>query len=160
MASPQPAATDTSLAERHQIIALSAQGLSAPTIAARIGCSARTVHRWRSRYRAAGLAGLQPRSHRPRQRHPQTIPEAVVDRLRTIRTEHPGWGARLIRRQLIREASPVVPSERTIGAWLTRLGFGPVRPQVGKRLGWWPPDPPPSNTRWQLDHKQQGGAAI
>jgi transposase len=150
-----PTASETSLAGREQIIALTAQGQSASAIAGRMGCSVRTVHRWRARYRAAGL---QPRSRRPRRPHPQTTPAAVVACIRTIRAAHPGWGARLIRRQLMLEQSPIVPSERTIGAWLTRLGFGPVRPQAGKRLGWRPPDALPSNARWQLEHKQKGGA--
>lgn len=156
-ASVQPAATDTSLADRHQIIVWSQKGLSAATIATRLGCSERTVYRWRKRHREAGTAGLQPHSRRPRQRHPQTTPEEIVARIGTIREEHPGWGARLIRRQLLLEEWEGVSSERTIAAWLKRLGYGPVRPQPGKRLGWQPPDPPPSNARWQLDHKQKGG---
>jgi transposase len=154
---PKPTATETSLAERQQIIRLTAEGQSAAIIAVRLGCSARTVYRWRKRYRAEGEAGLQPRSRRPKRRHPQTTPAVVVERIRAIREEHPGWGARLIRRQLLAEGVTPLPSEGTLQHWLKRLGFGLVRPPVGKRLGWRPPEPPPSNARWQLDHKQKGG---
>lgn len=156
---PKPTVTETSVTERRQIIAWTVDGASAATIATRLGCSVRTVHRWRARYRAEGDSGLQPRSRRPRQRHPQATPDTVVERISTIREEHPGWGARLIRRQLLLEAWEPVPSERTVAAWLKRLGYGLVRPPRGKRLGWQPPDPPPSNARWQLDHKEKGGGA-
>lgn len=157
---PKPTATETSLAERQSIIRLTAEGQSAASIAMRLGCSARTVYRWRSRYRETGVAGLQPRSRRPKQPHPQTTPAVVVERIRAIRETHPGWGARLIRRQLLSEGIAPIPHEDTIQQWLKRLGFGLVRPPVGKRLGWSPPDPPPSNARWQLDHKQKGGCCI
>lgn len=154
---PKPTATETSLAERQQIIQLTRQGHSAKAIALHLGCSPRTVHRWRARFRTSGEAGLTPRSRRPKQRHPQTTPEPVVARMRAIRETHPGWGARLIRRQLRVDGVTPVPCEGTIQRWLKRLGFGLVRPPVGKRLGWQPPDPLPSNARWQLDHKQKGG---
>jgi transposase len=164
---PKPTATEASLAERQQIIELSAEGQSAKAIAARLGCAERTVYRWRKRYREVGVAGLQPRSRRPQRPHPQTTPEhngAVVARIAAIRAAHPGWGARLIRRlirrQLLSEEVAPVPNEGTIQQWLKRLGFGLVRPPVGKRLGWRPPEPPPSNARWQLDHKQKGGWCI
>lgn len=157
---PKPTVTETSLAERQQIIQLSAEGQSAKTIAARLGCAERTVYRWRKRYREAGVAGLQPRWRRPQRPHPQTTPEHVVARIQAIRAAHPGWGARLIRRQLLSEEVAPVPNEGTIQQWLKRLGFGLVRPPVGKRLGWRPPEPPPSNARWQLDHKQKGGCCI
>ena len=158
---PKPTATETSLAERQQIIQLTRQGHSATAIAHHLGCSPRTVHRWRARYREQGEAGLQPRSRRPKQRHPQATPPAVVARIRAIRETHPGWGARLIRRQLLIDGIAAVPHENTIQGWLKRMGFGLVRPPVGKRLGWRPPDPPGCplgpNARWQLDHKQKGG---
>ena len=157
---PKPTATETSLAARQQMMQLSQQGLSASAIATRLGCSPRTIYRWRRRYREQGPAGLQPRSRRPHTRHPQTTPAPVVARIRTIREQHPGWGARLIRRQLLSEAITPVPTEGTIQHWLKRLGFELVRPPVGKRLGWRPPAAPPSNARWQLDHKQKGGTCI
>jgi transposase len=154
---PKPTATETSLAERQQLIRLTQQGASASTIAACLGCSERTVHRWRARFRAQGASGLQPRSRRPLTRHPQTTPPAVVARIQAIREDHSGWGARLVRNQLLLEDLDDVPSERTVGLWLKRLGCGLVRPPVGKRLGWQPPASPPSNARWQMDHKQKGG---
>jgi transposase len=56
------------LAQRARIVLAAAEGLSNTEIAERVGCSRPTVIRWRSRYAAKGLAGLddQPRSGRPR----------------------------------------------------------------------------------------------
>jgi len=53
--------------ERAQIVLLAAEGMSAAAIAERVGCSAKLVMRWRSRYEREGLAGLGdlPRSGRP-----------------------------------------------------------------------------------------------
>jgi transposase len=53
--------------ERAQIVLLAAEGLSAPMIAVRVGCSEKLVKRWRSRYERDGLDGLQdaPRSGAP-----------------------------------------------------------------------------------------------
>ncbi len=55
------------LVERAQIVLCAAEGLSAPEIAARVGCSDRLVKRWRRRYECEGMAGLSdaPRSGRP-----------------------------------------------------------------------------------------------
>lgn len=56
------------LAQRARIVLAAAEGLSNTEIAERVGCSRPTVIRWRRRYAAKGLAGLddQPRSGRPR----------------------------------------------------------------------------------------------
>jgi hypothetical protein len=55
-------------AQRARIVLAAAEGLSNTQIAERVGCSRPTVIRWRGRYAAKGLAGLedQPRSGRPR----------------------------------------------------------------------------------------------
>ena len=60
--------THAGLAQRARIVLAAAVGLSNTEIAERVGCSRPTVIRWRSRYAAKGLAGLddQPRSGRPR----------------------------------------------------------------------------------------------
>jgi transposase len=56
------------LAQRARIVLAAAEGLSNTQIAEQVGCSRPTVIRWRGRYAAKGLAGLedQPRSGRPR----------------------------------------------------------------------------------------------
>jgi transposase len=53
--------------QRAQIVLFAAEGLSAPEIGRRVGCSDKLVKRWRGRYERDGLDGLQeaPRSGRP-----------------------------------------------------------------------------------------------
>src|SRR5215472_8667797 len=57
-----------SLALRAKIVLASADGEGVRPMAKRLGVDAKTVTRWRRRYRTAGLAGLrtQARSGRPR----------------------------------------------------------------------------------------------
>jgi transposase len=47
------------VAERARIVLLSAEGLTGPEIAERVGCSEPTVVKWRSQYARSGLAGLE-----------------------------------------------------------------------------------------------------
>jgi hypothetical protein len=108
---------------------------------------------------AAGPPALAYHSRRPRTPHPQTTPAAVQDRIRAVRQRHPGWGARLIRRQLVLDGVADAPSEVTIQRWLVRQGFPSVRPLRHKPLGW--PSPAASAAPvWQADFKQKGGPGI
>ena len=47
------------VAQRARIVLLSAQGLSGPAVAERVGCTEPTVITWRRRYAERGLAGLE-----------------------------------------------------------------------------------------------------
>ena len=47
------------MAERARIVLLSAEGLTGPQIAERVGSSEPTVVKWRSQYAERGLAGLE-----------------------------------------------------------------------------------------------------
>jgi transposase len=155
----KPTVSERSLDRRQRLIHLTARGASARAIAAQLGCSLRTVYRWRARHRRAGDAGLAYRTRRPRTAHPQTADARLVARIRAIRQAHPGWGARLIRRQLRLDGEAAVPSERTIHAWLTRLGVGRARPAASKPLGWPTPAPDAHDTVWEVDFKQKGAPA-
>jgi transposase len=154
----KPTVSECSWAEREEIIRRSEAGEPAPVIAARLGRSVRTVTRWRSAYRRQGATGLAYHSRRPHTLPPHTTSPPVVARIRAIRTQHPGWGARLIHRQLRLEGVWPLPCERTVHAWLRRLGYPPVRPPTPKPLGF--PQPPAvrDDTLWEVDHKQKGGA--
>jgi transposase len=153
----KPTVSELTLAERHEIIRLTQAGWTAPAIAAHLGCSLRTVTRWRSAYRAQGEDGLAYHSRQPHTPPPHTMPESVVERIRAIREAHPGWGARLIHRQLTLDGISPLPCERTVQHWLNRLGLPPVRPPAHKPLGF--PQPPPTrdDTLWEVDHKEKGG---
>ena len=162
----KPTVSELSLAERQAIVTRTQAGESAPAIARAVGCCERTVRRWRARARQAEQTGadlaqaLAYHARRPQTPHPATTPPAIVERIRQLREQHPGWGARLIHRHLRLEGHRDLPSERTVHSWLRRLGFGRVRPTPRKALGWRPPTAAPDPTIWEVDHKQKGGSAI
>lgn len=154
----RPTATETAYQDRVRIVELAAAGWTRPRIAAELGCSVRTVQRWLARARGDGLDALGYRSRRPHTPHPLTTDPAIVARIDTLRQAHPGWGARLLRRQLLVEGWSGVPSEGTVGRWLRRLGY-PSAPVVRhKPLGW--PTPPQTSDAvvWQMDFKEKGGS--
>jgi transposase len=153
----KPTVSECSRAERQEIIRRTAVGESAPVIAASLRRSVRTITRWRCAFRRAGEDGLAYHSRRPHTVPAHTTPPHVVARIGAIRAAHPGWGARLIRRQLRLEGVRPLPSERTVHRWLRRLGCPPVRPPTPKPLGF--PQPPPvrDDTVWEVDHTQKRG---
>ena len=64
------------VAERARIVLLSADGLTGPQIAQRVGCTEPTVIKWRRQYAEDGLAGL---ADAPRPGGPKTVlTEAVI----------------------------------------------------------------------------------
>ena len=156
----KPTGSETSLAQRRRIVQLHQQGWGAPAIAAELGISRWTARRWAQRYQQAGEVGLAYRPRRPRRDHPQTTPAAVRARIRELREAHPGWGARLIRRQLDRERVEPIPSEVTIQRWLSRFGFAALQPRPHKPLGFTTPAPDAAEECWQADFKEKGGCPI
>jgi Winged helix-turn helix len=81
------------LARRARIVLAAAEGLSNTQIAERVGCSRPAVVRWRARYAAKGLVGLddQPRSGRPRTVRRDRRAEIVA---LTQQPRRSGWGSR------------------------------------------------------------------
>src|SRR5215467_4659369 len=80
--------------QRYRAVLEVLSGIPVIEVAERYGVARQTVHRWVSRYRAEGIAGLADRSHAPK-RHPWQIPaqvEAVICELR--RGETAGIGPR------------------------------------------------------------------
>src|SRR5258707_5669839 len=67
------------VAERARIVLLSAEGLTGPQIAERVGWSEPTVVKWRRQYAEAGLAGLEdaPRPGGPR----RVLTDAVISEI-------------------------------------------------------------------------------
>jgi transposase-like protein len=89
-------------------------------IASGLGVHRSTVHRWVARYLTDGLTGLSDRSHRPTSCPHQvlTLVEVVVAEMRW---EHPRWGAKRIRMEMLRKP----PTE------LTELASASGVPGVG-----------------------------
>lgn len=124
-------------------------GASVTEVAAAVGVSRVSVHAWLRRYLAQGLAGLADRSRRP-EVSPRKTDVAVEVVLVEMRRQHPRWGAKRIRMELLRvlpsgwtEGTPV-PSTPTINRVLTRRGLIRSRPRKRPRdsfLRWERPEP-------------------
>lgn len=107
-------------------------GVPLTEVAAEVGVHRVTLHRWVVRYLVDGLAGLSDRSHRPLS-CPHQVASPVEVAVAEMRRQHPRWGAKRIRMELLR--NPVdgieVPAERTIVRILQRQGL--VRSRRRKR---------------------------
>lgn len=156
----KPTWSESSIDQRREIIRLHQLGLSYAAIAGQVACSLWTVGRWVRAWQRDGEAALAYKSRRPTNPHPRTTAVAIQDQIRAIRQAHPGWGACLIRRQLVLDGVSDAPSAVTIQAWLRRLGFALVRPATAKPMGWREQRAVPVGPIWQADFKQKGGSPI
>ena len=93
------------------------------TICDRFGISEKTGHKWLARFRAAGPAGLEARSHAPHAPAHQ-ITEAVRAVIVDARKAHPLYGAAKLRDWLTqRHPEQSWPAASSIGALLVREGL-------------------------------------
>ena len=127
-------------------------GARVTEVAASLGVSRQSVHGWLARYLVEGVPGLTDRSHRPHA-SPQQAVGAVEVRVAEMRRQHPRWGAKRIRMELLKRPVEdlVVPSTRTVNRILVRHGL--VIPRKRKRpresyLRWERPGP---MQLWQID---------
>jgi transposase len=109
-------------------------GATATEVAAAVGVSRQSVHTWIARYLVDGLAGLADRSRRPNS-CPHQVSTVVEVKVAEMRREHPRWGSKRIRMELLRKpvAGVVVPSTATINRILTRQGLVAPRPRKRSR---------------------------
>jgi transposase InsO family protein len=131
-------------------------GADVVEVAAGLGVHRCTVHRWVARYLVDQLAGLADRSHRPRS-SPRQVLDAVEVAVAEMRREHPRWGSRRIRLELLRGPGPwtgagvVVPAERTIDRILTRQGLLRARPRKRPRSSYVRFERPAPMQLWGMD---------
>lgn len=117
----------------------------------RFGISRKTGYKWLRRYRAEDLRGLADRSRRPH-RLGTHVPAVIDEALLTLRSGHPSWGARKIRRCLQAEGLAPLPACSTITAVLHRHGL--ISPEeAGGRRDWQRFVHPVPNSLWQRDFK-------
>ena len=126
-------------------------GETVADVCRRYGISRDTYYRYRRRYLAEGLAGLEDQSRRPRS-SPVKIPPELEIRICEMRKGHPRWGARRIRTELTR-AGIDPPAISTIHRVLVRNGLvaaqPPRRPRADKRF-----EREIANDLWQIDATQ------
>ena len=131
-------------------------GADVVQVAARMGVHRATVHRWVARYLCGQLAGLADGSHRPHS-SPRQVAEMVEVAVAEMRREHPRWGSRRIRLEMLRKPGPwvaemaEVPSERTIDRILHRQGLLRARPRKRPRDSYKRFERPGPMQLWQMD---------
>jgi len=87
------------------------------------GISRTTGYKYLDRYREGGLEGLLDRSRAPH-RHPNAVPEEIVETILAVRGSHRTWGARKLRAHLMdRHSGRRWPAASTIGEILKRHGL-------------------------------------
>lgn len=132
--------------QRYRAVLAVLAGATVTEVAARLGVSRQTVSGWKSRYAAAGLAGLADRSRRPASCPHQASAE-VEAAVCELRREHPRWGPRRIAHVLERSGAVApVPSRMTVYRILVRHGL--VEPGVRRRKR-------SDYKRWQRDRPMQ-----
>jgi transposase InsO family protein len=127
-------------------------GAKVTEVAATLGVSRQSVHTWISRYLAEGLPGLTDRSHRP-VTSPQQVTAGIEAVVAEMRRQHPRWGAKRIRLELLRRPPEglVVPSERTINRIFARQGLVVTRPRKRPRESYRRWERPGPMQLWQID---------
>ncbi len=131
-------------------------GADVVEVAALAGVHRATLHRWVARYLTGQLAGLADRSHRPHS-CPRQVDDAVEVAVAEMRREHPRWGSRRIRLEMLRKPGPwagqglAVPSERTIDRILHRQGLLRARPRKRPRDSYVRFERPGPMQLWQMD---------
>jgi putative transposase len=124
-------------------------------LCASFGVKRATGYKWVARFNELGPAGLEDRE-RAANTCPHATPPEVVDRIVTLRKEHPYYGPKKLRALLLeREPELVIPAASTIGDILDRNGL--IRPRP-KRLHVAPTGGPLShavaaNDLWCTDYK-------
>ncbi|MDF2742206.1 MAG: Integrase catalytic region [Actinomycetia bacterium] len=127
-------------------------GASVVEVAAAFGVSRISVHAWLRRYLAEGLAGLVDRSHRPRS-CPHKVSDSVAVLVAEVRRQHPRWGAKRIRMELLRKPPEgvVIPSTATVNRILVRHGLVNQRKRKRPRDSYVRWQRPAAMQLWQLD---------
>jgi transposase InsO family protein len=126
---------------------------SVTTACARLGISRTSFYKYRARFAAEGLDGLQARSRRPHKSPRQTAPEMVALILAArVHLEEEGWdsGALSILFRLLREGHDP-PSWRTIHRVLVREGRVEPQPQKKPRSAYRRFEFPAPDDCWQID---------
>ena len=108
-------------------------------------------YKWVKRYQQQGVEGLANRSHRPR-RSPRRSPEAIEQKVLSVREEHPAWGARKIGARLKHLGEVTIPAPSTIHAILRRHHqIDPAQSAKHQACQRFEHDAP--NQLWQMDFK-------
>ena len=120
------------------------------------GTVPKTFYKWRKRFLEEGLAGLEPRSRRPRtspQRTAAAVEDAIVELRKELTDLGLDAGPATIRYHLAkRRLAYPPPSEATIWRILTRRGFVVPEPRKRPKSATCRFEAAFPNECWQIDH--------
>jgi transposase InsO family protein len=143
-----PIVERSAMAQTLEFVALaSREGANVTALCARFGMARSTGCELRRRWRAAGEAGLAPRSRRPLA-SPGRTPGAVEEAILALRAAHPAWGARKLAAALAR-GGVAAPAPSTVHA--VRLRRGALAPDPAAPRRWQRFEREEPNAPWQLD---------
>jgi transposase InsO family protein len=142
----------TTMSERSKFIEQAkVEGTNMSALCRELGISRKTGYKWLKREKEGGVGGIEDRSRRPKQSPQRT--EAKMEReVLGVRSEHPVWGGRKIKRVLEDRKIEGVPAASTITAILGR--YNQIDAQEAQkhkpfqRFEWAQP-----NELWQMDFK-------
>ncbi len=133
------------------VLLASAPGANISQLCRRFGIAPKTAYKWLHRFKEAGLSGLEDRTRRPHS-SPKQTPDAVVERILTLRQAHPAWGGRLLRSRLIKLGVEGVPAASTITEILRKHGLLDPK-EAKKHKPWQRFEHKAPNQLWQMDFK-------
>ncbi len=142
----------SSVSEREEFVKLlELESSNVSVLCRRFGISRKTGYKWLGRYESVGRAALCDRSRRPHT-SPEKTCEAMEAAVLSVRTKHPAWGGRKIRRVLLNAGHQGVPSLGTITAILHRYGLI-LQEESAKHKAWIRFEHEHPNDLWQMDFK-------
>ena len=139
------------VSHREEFCRLAAGDVTMTELCRRFGISRSAGYKWLGRWHSEGRTGLSDRSRRPRTSPSRTDAE-TEGAILAVRRQHPAWGGRKIRRILMMDGAPVVPSASTVTEVLRRHGLldGPRAGEPRAILRFEHEAP---NALWQMDFK-------
>jgi transposase InsO family protein len=141
----------SALDRREEFVRLAmAAGSNRSELCRRFGVSRSNGYKWLGRHAVEGAAGLAERSRRPLT-SPRQTPQELVAQVLAVRSEHPTWGGRKIRRVLQNEGA-AAPAASTVTEILRREGRLDG-PGAGEARDWTRFEHPHPNDLWQMDFK-------
>lgn len=126
----------------------------------RFNISRPTGYKWLRRWRQQGIGGLSDRSRRPHHQPNQT-PKTIEQLVIKARQDHPGWGARKLRRWLLNQINDgcldlsceQIPAASTITTILERNDLLAPADSPSRQGAWNHFEYPAPNQLWQMDFK-------
>jgi len=142
----------TKMSQRYEFALLASQErCNFSQLCKRFNITRPTGYKWLRRYQESGGEALMDVSRRPKHSKNRT-PDAIEELVLKVRTDHPQWGGRKIKRRLEDLGHVNIPSATTITNILQR--HHKIAPEDSERAQHWQRfEHPNSNDLWQMDFK-------